>query len=65
MNEIDKELGRGHTNQLESANSALIRFRKKCWNIQRVHYISATNLGLLERYKLFLANLLYGAKRYT
>ena len=45
---IDKELGRGHTNQLESANSALIRFRKKCWNLQRVHYITATNLGLLE-----------------
>ena len=26
---IDKDLGRGHTNQLESANNALIRFRKK------------------------------------
>ena len=25
---IDKELGRGHTNQVESANSVLIGFRK-------------------------------------
>ena len=28
---ISTELGRGHTNQLESANSALIRLRKKSW----------------------------------
>lgn len=54
---IDKELGRGHTNQLESANSALIRFRKKCWNIQRVHYISATNLGLLESNLTFMQGI--------
>ena len=45
---ISTELGRGHTNQLESANSALIRLRKKSWNIQRVHYHTSTNLGLLE-----------------
>ena len=45
---IDKDLGRGHTNQLESANNALIRFRKKNWNIKRVHYHASTNLGLLE-----------------
>ena len=53
---IDKELGRGHTNQLESANSALIRFRKKCWNIQRVHYITSSNLGLLESNLTFMQN---------
>ena len=54
---IDKELGRGHTNQLESANSALIRFRKKCWNLQRIHYITATNLGLLESNLTFMHSL--------
>ena len=51
---IDKDLGRGHTNQLESANNALIRFRKKNWNIKRVHYHASTNLGLLESNLTFM-----------
>ena len=45
---IHTALGRGHTNQLESANSALIRFRRKNWNIKRLHYHVSTNFGLLE-----------------
>ena len=51
---IDKHLGRGHTNQLESANNALIRFRKKNWNIKRVHYHASTTLGLLESNLTFM-----------
>ena len=51
---IHTELGRGHTNQLESANSALIRFRKKNWNIQRLHYHVSTNFGLLESNLTFM-----------
>ena len=50
---IHPELGRGHTNQLESANSALIRFRRKNWNLQRTHYhvstkVCTTELRLLD-----------------
>ena len=45
---IDPDLGRGHTNQVESANSTLARFRSKHWNIHRMHYHVSTNLGLLE-----------------
>ena len=45
---IDPDLGRGHTNQVESANSTLARFRSKHWNTHRMHYHVSTNLGLLE-----------------
>ena len=45
---IDPVLGKGHTNHLESANSALIRFRAKRLNLKRRHYHVSTNLGLLE-----------------
>ena len=51
---IYKDLGRGHTNQLESANNALIRFRKKNWNIKQVHCHASTNLGLLESNLTFM-----------
>ncbi len=51
---IHRELGRGHTNQLESANSALIRYRRKSWNIQRTHYHVSTNFGLLESNLTFM-----------
>ena len=51
---IHPELGRGHTNQLESANSALIRFRRKNWYLQRTHYHVSTNFGLLESNLTFM-----------
>ena len=54
---IAPELGRGHTNQLESANSALIKFRQKSWNIQRLHYHASTNLGLLESNLTFMHSI--------
>ena len=54
---IHRELGKGATNQLESAHSTLIRFRKKNWNIKRLHYHVSTNLGLMESNMSFMINV--------
>lgn len=54
---ILSELGKGATNQLESAHSALIRFRKKNWNIKRLHYHVSTYLGLMESNMSFMINV--------
>ena len=45
---IHEELGRGHSNYPEASHNVLIRFRSKDKNLQRVHYIVSTNLGLLQ-----------------
>ena len=45
---IHPELGRGHSNYPEASHNVLIRFRSKDKNLQRVHYIVSTNLGLLQ-----------------
>ena len=55
-NVIHPELGRGHTSQVESAHSALIRFRQKSWYIRRLHYHVSTNLGLMESNQTFMLN---------
>lgn len=54
---IHTEVGKGATNQLESAHSTLIRFRKKNWNIRRLHYRVSTNLGLMESNMSFMINV--------
>lgn len=45
---IHQELGRGHSNYPEASHNVLVRFRSKDKNLQRVHYIVSTNLGLLQ-----------------
>ena len=45
---IHKELGRGHSNYPEASHNVLVRFRSKDTNIQCIHYMVATNLGLLQ-----------------
>ena len=55
-NVIHPELGRGHTSQVESAHSALIRLRQKSWYIRRLHYHVSTNLGLMESNQTFMLN---------
>ena len=45
---IHPELGRGHSNLPEASHNVLIRFRSKNLNLQRLHYIVSTNLGLLQ-----------------
>ena len=45
---IHEKLGRGHSNYPEASHNVLIRFRSKDKNLQRVHYIVSTNLGLLQ-----------------
>ena len=55
-NVIHPELGKGHTSQVESSHSALIRFRQKSWCIRRLHYHVSTNLGLMESNQTFMIN---------
>ena len=45
---IDPELGRGHSNLCESTFSIVATFRRKDTNLHRVHYQTATNLGLMQ-----------------
>ena len=45
---IHPELGRDHSNYPEASHNVLIRYRSKDKNLQRVHYIVSTNLGLLQ-----------------
>ena len=45
---IHPELGRGHSNYPEASHNVLIQFWSKDKNLQRVHYIVSTNLGLLQ-----------------
>ena len=45
---IHIEMGKGHTNQLESAHSVLIHFRPKSLHLHHLHYQVSTNLGLLQ-----------------
>ena len=45
---IHKELGRGHSNYPEASHNVLVRFRSKDTNIQCIHYMVTTNLGLLQ-----------------
>ena len=55
-NVIHPELCKGRTSQVESAHSALIRFRQKSWYIRRLHYHVSTNLGLMESNQTFTIN---------
>ena len=41
-------LKRGHSNWLEASHSVFIRFRPKHIHLERLHYETATNLGLLQ-----------------
>jgi len=45
---IHTELGRGHSNYPEASHNVLVRFRSKDTNIQCIHYMVSTNLGLLQ-----------------
>ena len=41
-------LKRGHSNWLEASHNVLIRFRPKHIHLERLHYETSTNLGLLQ-----------------
>lgn len=41
-------LKRGHSNWLEASHNVFIRFRSKHINLERLHYATSTNLGLLQ-----------------
>ncbi len=41
-------LKRGHSNWLEASHNVLIRFRPKHIQLERLHYETSTNLGLLQ-----------------
>ena len=41
-------LKRGHSNWLEASHNVFIRFRPKHIHLERLHYVTATNLGLLQ-----------------
>ena len=45
---IHPELGRGNTNIVEASHHVLTKFRSKDQNLQRLHYVTSTNLGLLQ-----------------
>lgn len=41
-------LKRGHSNWLEASYNMFIRFRPKHVHLQRLHYMTSTNLALLQ-----------------
>ena len=45
---IHPELGRGNTNIVEASHHILTKFQSKDQNLQRLHYVMSTNLGLLQ-----------------
>ena len=45
---IHPELGRGNTNIVEASHHVLTKFRCKDLNLQRLHYTTSTNIGLLQ-----------------
>ena len=47
-------LKRGHSNWLEASHNVLIRFRPKHINLERLHYETSTNLGLLQSNMTFM-----------
>ena len=46
-------MGRGHTNQVESAHGVLIHFRPKSLHFHCLHYQVSINLGLLQSNQSF------------
>lgn len=47
-NVIHPEMGRGHSNLVESSHNVLVRYRSKNVALNRLHYIVSTNIGLLQ-----------------
>ncbi len=45
---VHPDLKRGHSNWLEASHNVLIRFRPKHIHLERLHYETSTNLGLLQ-----------------
>lgn len=41
-------IGKGTTNIIETSHSVLTRYRAKDLNLQKLHYITSTNIGLLQ-----------------
>ena len=52
--EVNRQNGLFPRNSVEATQ---IRLRKKSWNIQRVHYHTSTNLGLLESNLTFMHSI--------
>lgn len=51
---IHPDMGKGHSNIPESAHSVLTHYRAKDTNIQNLHYIVSTNMGLLDVNSTFM-----------
>lgn len=49
-------LMRGHSNWLEASHNVLIQFRPKHIHLERLHYETATNLGLLQSNMTYIYN---------
>ena len=45
---IHPVFGKGTTNMVETSHSVLTGFRAKDWDIQKLHYIVSTNMGLIQ-----------------
>ena len=49
-------LKRGHSNWLEASHNVFIRFRPKHINLERLHYATSNNLGLLQSNMTYMYN---------
>ena len=53
---IHPELGRGSTNIAEASHNVLTKFRSKDQSLQRLHYTTSTNIGLLQANMTYMYN---------